>query len=75
MRAVSWLPSAISTRCPSRPKPVTSVIAVTPSSLPKRLPGLFRVHIQSRARPMSALRNLPFFSAVVRMPIPRGLVR
>lgn len=51
------------------------VMAMTPSSLPKRLPGVLRVHIQSRARPWSCSRSLAFFSAVVRMPMPSGLVR
>ncbi|MNN41942.1 hypothetical protein D3C81_1560900 [compost metagenome] len=48
---------------------------MTPASLPKRLPGVLRVHIQSRARPWSWARSLAFFSAVVRMPMPSGLVR
>lgn len=54
---------------------MTSVIALTPANRPKRAPGLFRVHIQSRATPTSSARSLAFFSAVVRMPMPSGLVR
>ena len=70
----SPLPSAISVRWPSKPKPVTSVMACTPVTAP--ISGLC-CWVASSDVPLCPCALLwgCLFSAVVRMPTPKGFVR
>ena len=69
------LPSHISSKCPASPNPVTSVIALTPGNVANVCPALFSLHIWSRARPLCSSASNSRFSAVVKTPMPSGLVR
>ena len=73
--ALNPLPSAISTKCPSKAKPVTSVMAFTPFTAPISSPILFSCIICFAAMPLCSSFKIPFFSAVVKIPTPNGLVK
>ena len=68
--AASMLP-----RWPSRPNPVTSVAALTPTASAARAAPSLSVVIERTASAMPASMRASRLSAVARMPVPSGLVR
>ena len=68
-------PSIISQAWPSRPKPVTSVQALTPASIISSEAVLLRVAIHRTVLSITSLPAVPPFAAVFIMPVPSGLVR
>ncbi len=70
----SPLPSSISERCPSSPKPVTSVAASTPASAMASAAARFSVVITSTAEATCASVARSRLMAVVVIPRPSGLV-
>ncbi|MPN16811.1 hypothetical protein SDC9_164158 [bioreactor metagenome] len=75
MTAFNPLPSAISIAWPSSPKPVTSVMATTPSISARLLPATLRVVMRLSAAIWSFSLTTLNFSALLTRPIPKGLVR
>ena len=69
------LPSHISDKCPSKPNPVTSVIAFTASIRPNSSPSLLSVTMLFNAIAASSSSRIPRFCAVDKIPTPNGLVR
>src|SRR5215212_3350630 len=61
-------------RCPSRPKPVTSVAALTPTASAARAAPSLSVVMDRTASAMPASIRASRLRAVARMPVPSGLV-